>query len=125
MFSRENQKLETLIGAKSEITGELHVKGTLRVDGRVEGRLNAEWVIVGETGFVKGEITAKRIIVGGKVEGNLRGLELIEIKAKGQVLGDILAHKLAVNEGGRFNGRIEMKPEPEAALELEAAPQEG
>ena len=124
MFSRENQKLETLIGAKSEISGELNVKGTLRVDGRVEGRVNAEWVIIGETGFVKGEITGKRIIIGGKVEGNLRGLELIEIKSKGHVFGDILAHKLSVSEGGLFNGRIEMKSEPETALELDGRPQE-
>jgi cytoskeletal protein CcmA (bactofilin family) len=124
MFSRENHKLETLIGAKSNFRGELNVEGTLRVDGRVDGRLNADWVILGETGIVKGEITAKRIIVGGKVEGNLRGLELVEIKASGKVLGDILTHKFSITEGGEFNGKIEMKSEPEKALEFEAKPQE-
>ncbi len=124
MFSKENHKLETLIGAKSSLVGELEVKGTLRVDGRVEGRLSADWVILGETGFVKGEISAKKIIVGGKVEGNVRGFELVEIKAGGKLLGDILTHKLSIAEGGEFNGRIEMKSEPEKVLELVAKPQE-
>jgi len=108
MFSKDTQKLESLIGAHTDFQGELHVKGTLRVDGQVDGRLNAEWVILSETAVVKGEVTAKKIMVGGKVEGNLRAEEVVEIKAKGRVLGDIFTNKLSVMEGGEFNGKVEM-----------------
>jgi cytoskeletal protein CcmA (bactofilin family) len=108
MFSKDTQKLESLIGAHTDFQGELHAKGTLRVDGQVDGKLNAEWVILSETAVVKGEVTAKKIMVGGKVEGNLRAEEVVEIKAKGKVLGDIFTNKLSVMEGGEFNGKVEM-----------------
>ncbi len=108
MFSKNTQKLESLIGAHTDFQGELHVKGTLRVDGQVAGSLTAEWVILSETAVVKGEVTAKKIMVGGKVEGNLRAEEVVEIKSKGKVLGDIFTNKLSVMEGGEFNGKIEM-----------------
>jgi len=100
MFSKDTEKLESLIGANTDFQGELNVKGTLRVDGQVDGRLNAECVILSETAVVKGEVTAKKIIVGGKVEGNLRAQEILEIRAKGKVLGDIFTNKLSVMQGG-------------------------
>jgi cytoskeletal protein CcmA (bactofilin family) len=89
MFSKDTEKLESFIGAKTDFQGELNVKGTLRVDGRIDGRLNAECVILSETAVVKGEVMAKKIIVGGKVEGILRAQEILEINSTGKVLGDI------------------------------------
>ena len=85
------------------------MKGTLRVDGRVDGRVNADCVIVSETAVIKGEVTAKRIVVGGKIEGNLHAQEIVEIAASGKILGDIFTNKLSVMEGGEFNGKVEMK----------------
>ncbi len=125
MFAKDTEKLESLIGANTEFEGELRVKGTLRVDGQVDGRLNAEWVILSETALVKGEVTAKKIIVGGRMEGNLRAQEVVEIKAKGRVLGDIITNKLSVKEGGEFNGKIEMKESEKKVLEFEPKSAEG
>jgi cytoskeletal protein CcmA (bactofilin family) len=109
MFSKETDKLETFLGMNSSLKGELNVKGTLRIDGTVEGQLDADYVILSETGEVKGEIKAKKILIGGKMDGNVRAQELVEIKSKGKVFGDIFTPKLAIIEGGEFNGRIEMK----------------
>ena len=120
MFTKDTEKLESLIGANTDFRGELNVKGTLRVDGQVDGRLHAEWVILSETAIVKGEVTAKKIMVGGKVEGNLRAQEVVEIKAKGKVLGDIFTNKLSVKEGGEFNGKIEMKGTESNVLDFES-----
>ena len=58
MFSKNSDKMDSLIGARSEFQGEFVVKGTLRVDGRVDGRVNADCVIVSETAVIKGEVTA-------------------------------------------------------------------
>ena len=116
VFTNPNQKMETLIGVNTDFQGELNVHGTLRVDGRVEGKLNAESAIIGETAVVKGEITAKKIIVGGRIEGNLRAQEIVEIKAKGKVLGDIFTNKFSLIEGGEFNGKIEMNPDENKVL---------
>jgi cytoskeletal protein CcmA (bactofilin family) len=109
MFSKETDKLETFLGSNSSFNGELTVRGTLRIDGALEGQLDADCVILSETGEVKGEIKAKSILIGGKIDGNVRAQELVEIKSKGRVLGDIFTPKLAVIEGGEFNGKVEMK----------------
>ena len=109
MFSKETDKLETFLGTNSSLKGELNVRGTLRIDGTAEGQLDADYVILSETGEVKGEIKGKKILIGGKIDGNVHGQELVEIKSKGRVLGDIFTPKLAIIEGGEFNGKVEMK----------------
>ncbi len=119
MFSKETDKLDTYLGINSTFKGELTVRGTLRVDCTVEGKLDADNVILSESAQVKGEIKAKTIIVGGKIEGNVHAQELVEIKSKGKVFGDIFSPKLAIIEGGEFNGRVDMKKEESKVIELE------
>jgi cytoskeletal protein CcmA (bactofilin family) len=124
MFSKETDKLETFLGINSSFKGELNVKGTLRVDGTVEGQLDADYLILSESAEVKGEIRAKKIIIGGKMDGNVRAQELVEIKSKGKVLGDIFTPKLAIIEGAEFDGKVamkkvEMKKEESKVIELE------
>jgi len=109
MFSKETEKLGSFLGTDSSFNGKLNVKGTLRVDGVVEGQIDADYVILSETAEVKGEIKAKKIIIGGKIDGNARAQELVEIKSKGKVWGDIFTPKLTIIEGAEFNGKVEMK----------------
>ena len=104
--------------------GELNVKGTLRVDGSVEGRLNADCVILSEKAWVKGEIQGKKLVIGGSVEGNLRAQELVEIKSRGKVLGDISTPQFVVTEGARFNGKIQMEEEGAKVVDLPLKGQE-
>ncbi len=118
MFDKETDKLESFLGSNSNFKGELNVKGTLRVDGTVDGQLEADHVILSESAMVKGTIKAKKIIIGGKMEGNVSAQELVEIKSKGEVLGDIFTRKLTIIEGGEVNGKIEMKKEESNVIEL-------
>ena len=120
MFSKDPEKMETFLGGNSNFKGELNVKGTLRVDGLVEGRLEAECVILSERGLVKGEVKGRKLIIGGTVEGNLFAHELVEIKSKGRILGDIFTQKLTVSEGAEYNGRIEMKRQESKVIDLQA-----
>ncbi len=119
MFSKETDKLESFLGPNSNFKGELTVKGTLRVDGAVDGQLDADYVILGESAVVKGGIRARKIIVGGKIDGSLRAQELIEIKSNGKIFGDIFTQKLAIAEGGEFNGKVEMKKEESKVIGLD------
>ncbi len=118
MFNKKPDKLETFIGANSNFTGELNVEGTLRVDGMVAGRVNADYVVLSEISLVKGDITARRIIVGGRVEGNLKAQECVEIKSKGKIFGGILTNTFIVAEGAIFDGKIEMTIDESKALEF-------
>jgi cytoskeletal protein CcmA (bactofilin family) len=118
------EKLQSFLGSKSEFHGELKIKGVLRLDGAVTGKIEADQVILSETAFFKGEIIAKKIIVGGLVEGTLRASDLLEIGSKGRVNGDIFTNKLAVANGGQFNGRIDMNPDQSNVLDFESKSRE-
>jgi cytoskeletal protein CcmA (bactofilin family) len=120
MFGKEMEKLKSFLGSQSELHGELISKGVLRLDGVVTGKIQADQVILTETAFIKGDIIAKRIIVGGNVEGSLRATDLIEIGSKGRVNGEIYTNKLVVTEGGKFNGQIEMKTDRPNVLDFES-----
>ena len=115
MFGKSSAKLETVVGADSTIKGELAIKGTLRIDGAVEGDIRADWVIVGETGRIRGNVAARAMVVGGRVEGNLEASEIIEMKDKAQVFGEICTAKLSMSEGALFDGQSSMKKKKETS----------
>jgi cytoskeletal protein CcmA (bactofilin family) len=80
-------------------------------------------VILSESAVIQGDITAKKNIVKGKVEGNLRAQEILEIKDNGKVMGEIYTPKFSMVEGGKFNGKIEMKIEEGKVIEFETKSQ--
>jgi cytoskeletal protein CcmA (bactofilin family) len=107
----EPSKVETIIGPGATIKGEVHTRGTLRVDGNVEGKVNADGsVIVGEKGVVKAEINAGLVVIGGTVHGKVNGREKVEILSTGRLHGDVSTKpaKFVVAEGVIFEGRCTM-----------------
>ncbi len=104
MLFKKSNRLESLIGANSEMNGDMTVQGTLRIDGKFKGNINADWVVLGESGSITGDIQARCAVIGGTAKGNIRADELIEIKHTGQLSGDIYTKKLSVAEGGIFEG---------------------
>jgi cytoskeletal protein CcmA (bactofilin family) len=120
MFSKDVEKLKSFLGTQSEFQGELTSKGVLRIDGLISGKIQADQVILSETADIKGEIVAKRIIVGGKVDGCLRASDVVEITEKGKVKGEIYTNKFLVMVGAEFNGKIEMKPDKTKIIEFES-----
>ncbi|MBF0519085.1 MAG: polymer-forming cytoskeletal protein [Nitrospirae bacterium] len=118
MFNKKHDRIETLIEVNSEIKGIITLKGTLRVDGYFEGNVKADWVIVGEKGHIKGDMVASGVVVGGFAEGNIHASEYIEIMSKGRVLGDVDTQKLAILEGGLFEGHSKMHPGGKTEKEL-------
>ena len=119
MFNKKHDKIETLIGANTHITGKVELKGTLRVDGRFDGNVTADWVVIGGKGHVKGNVYANGVAIGGLMEGNVDAREYIEIMPSGKLLGDVLTLKLAIMEGGLFEGRSRMqKPDKKEGLSV-------
>ena len=98
------------IGKSITIRGDLSGNEDLVIEGNVEGKVEfpENQLTVGADGSVQAEITAKAVIVVGKVKGNIRGTERIEIQATGEVVGDVSAPRLVVAEGAVLNGSIEM-----------------
>ena len=119
MFFKKTEELEsfTLIGLNSHFRGDLSIKGEVRIEGIIHGLVNADAVALGQAGTVKGDITAKKIIVEGKVEGNLKAKEIIEVKSTGKVLGEIFTNKISIMEGGVINGKVETKMDESKIVE--------
>ena len=115
MFGKGSQKLETIVGNDTRIAGKVSVKGTIRIDGIVEGDVQADWVVVGETGKILGNTRTRGMVVGGSAEGNIEATETVELREKATMVGEIHAPKLAISEGAVFDGRARMKDDPEPA----------
>jgi len=98
-----------LIGHGTTVEGRVRSQGSVRVDGRVIGEVNAyQSVSIGASGEVEGNISAKSITVGGKVRGNLSAQEKLVFLEKATILGDIRAAKLVIDEGATFDGKCSM-----------------
>jgi cytoskeletal protein CcmA (bactofilin family) len=111
MFDKGSRSLETIIGKGSRFAGELSAEGTVRIDGIVEGNIQAHWVVVSGTGVVAGDTRAHGMIVGGKVRGSIEAAEIVELKGKAEVVGEIHAPKLTISAGALFDGQSKMRAE--------------
>jgi cytoskeletal protein CcmA (bactofilin family) len=95
-------------------------RGTLQVDGEVEGDVAGAEVIIGEQGKVTGTVAAERVIVRGKISGVIRGMT-VALQASARVEGDIHHMSLAIEQGAEFDGRCRRPGSPaELQLDLEA-----
>ncbi len=112
-------RMETIVGAESHFQGTIRSKGSIRIDGRVEGGVSADSVYVGEGGEIQGDITAKTIIVGGKVTGNIIASSTLELQLKCQVYGDLRTAQLIISEGAVFEGNCVMTTEKTKVIEVD------
>ena len=108
------------IGKSIVIKGEVSGSEDLTIEGQVEGKIELRDHIlsVGASGRVQAHIAAKAIVVHGQVTGNLTATEKVEIKENGAVDGDIVAPRVAIADGAKFRGSVDMRrDEPSTATE--------
>ena len=106
-----NERFDTLIGKTSEIYGRMVVGESLRFDGKVVGNIESEenskvTVAVGEDGEVVGDIFAYRVMIAGKVEGNIYATERVEFHQTAQVRGDVTYGSIGIEHGARVIGLV-------------------
>jgi cytoskeletal protein CcmA (bactofilin family) len=108
-----NKADTTIIGSSSKFDGTLNTSGVIRVDGYFSGELNVEGnLIVGENGYIKGNIKSDRDTIAGKVEGNIHCGGCIEITASGKLYGDIEEKNISIEDGAVFEGKCIMAQQP-------------
>ncbi len=101
---------DTVIGVEVQVKGNLHNKGSILINGHVEGEIKSdENVTVGEAATVNGPIIAKSILVSGSVTGTVEASEKTEIDPTGTISGDIKTKTLIVRDGAIFNGQCVME----------------
>jgi len=88
----------------STVEGTIRAKSDIRIDGTIKGKLFCESkVIIGPTGFVDGEIKCSNAVIEGRFNGQLSVSELLTIKEKAKIDGDVATDKLIVHSGAEFN----------------------
>ncbi len=99
----------TIIGAGTTITGDIESTGDIRIDGTLIGNVIARAkVLIGAEGNVEGAIRGRNADVLGKVTGQMDIKEVLQLRGKCNVDGDIFAGKLEVEPSATFNGRCHM-----------------
>jgi cytoskeletal protein CcmA (bactofilin family) len=114
------EKFDTLIGRHAEFEGNFRLNESIRIDGRVIGDVKSASdrsvsVVIGPTGEVVGDLVAHRVIVAGKVSGNIHALERVELHSECFVEGDIKYVSMAIEHGARVQGLMLHLGDPEGA----------
>ncbi|MGH7780409.1 MAG: bactofilin family protein [Candidatus Binataceae bacterium] len=96
----------------SKVSGKLSFEGPARIDGEVDGEINAkESIAIGESATVTAQIRAASVVVSGKMSGDIVATQRIEIRPSAKVIGNLSAPVLVVHEGAQFEGHCSMQPE--------------
>ncbi|MBZ5615170.1 MAG: polymer-forming cytoskeletal protein [Acidobacteriia bacterium] len=99
------------IGRSLVIKGEVTGAESLFIDGRVEGTITFpdNRVTVGRNGNVAANITAKEVVIMGKVHGNVDCADRLDIRSEGLLAGDVITHRISVEEGAILKGGVEVR----------------
>ncbi|MEM7700064.1 MAG: polymer-forming cytoskeletal protein [Verrucomicrobiota bacterium] len=96
---------KNILSSDVEIRGKLRFSNDLIIDGRIEGEVNSEGdLTVGENAVIDGNINTRSVVVFGKVHGNIKVTDRCELKQNAELSGDVVASKLAIEEGATFLG---------------------
>ena len=113
---RRESKMESIvnIGQSVEIKGTLTGNEDLTIEGMVDGKILVKDhnLTIGANGRITAEVHAKTVVVVGQVIGNITADDKVEIAPSGSVQGDVRAPRVAISDGAKFKGSIDMERKP-------------
>ena len=97
---------------------------SLYIDGKVEGAINlpGNRVTIGRNGQVGANITAREVVVLGKVRGNVSATDRVDIRAEGSLNGDVAAARISIEDGAFFKGGIDIRKADAKAAQSSGGP---
>ncbi len=109
--NKPQSRIDCLIGAGTDIHGNVAFSGGLRVDGHVRGNIIAlegkpSTVVLSEKARVEGEIRVSHVVINGAVVGPIIGAEYVELQPKAVVTGDVSYRKIEIHLGAVLQGRL-------------------
>lgn len=103
-------KISGFIDHDTEMVGDIKFKESFRIDGVFKGKILAgKALILGETAEVEADIEVDSLTINGRLKGNIKAKERIEIFSKGRVIGTVATPKLTIEEGAFFQGSCQME----------------
>ena len=103
--------IDTLIGVTTEMKGDITFNGGLRIDGKIKGNITARaddnsTLVLSENAMVTGDINVPHMVVNGKIKGNVRSVERLELQAKAEIIGDVSYKVLEIAAGAQVIGNL-------------------
>jgi cytoskeletal protein CcmA (bactofilin family) len=107
----KNANIDTLIGAKTRINGDVDFTGGLHLDGHINGNVKGDsktstFLSVSEHGCVEGSVIAPNVILNGIVKGDIDASNRVELGAKARVLGNVHYTLIETAVGAQINGKL-------------------
>jgi len=114
MFKRKptnEPTIDTLIGPKTRINGDVEFAGGLHLDGTINGNVTAEpgaeaFLSVSERGCIEGSVAAPSVVLNGTVNGDIEATRRVELGAKAKVLGNVSYEVIETAVGAQIQGRL-------------------
>ncbi|HUK23636.1 MAG TPA: polymer-forming cytoskeletal protein [Terriglobales bacterium] len=102
---------QATIGRSLVIKGEVTGAESLYIDGKIEGSINVadHRVTVGRNGTVTANITAREVVIMGKVKGNIQCTDRLDIRGEGVLTGDVLTQRISVEDGAVLKGSVQVR----------------
>lgn len=103
--------IDTLVGVTTELKGDITFGGGLRIDGKIKGNIIARaddnsTLVLSENAVVTGDVSVPHMIVNGKIKGNVRCVERLELQAKAEITGDVTYKVLEIAAGAQVVGNL-------------------
>ena len=119
--ARPSLHVDTLIGQRTTLRGDISFSGGLHIDGTVFGAVVAEAgaeaiLVVSEKGIIEGEVRSPHVVINGTVRGDIVAAERIELATQARVNGNIYYKILEMQAGAQVNGQIVREDEPRKQL---------
>jgi cytoskeletal protein CcmA (bactofilin family) len=107
--------IDTLIGARTELKGDIVFSGGLRIDGKLKGNITAKGdgnstLVLSENAEVVGNVTVPYVISNGAIKGTVRAVERLELQPKAEITGDVYYKVMEMALGAAINGNLVREP---------------
>jgi len=102
---------QATIGRSVVIKGEVSGTESLYIDGRIEGTVNFadHRITVGRNGSVAANISAREVVILGKVQGNIQCTDRLDIRSEGALTGDVITQRISVEDGAVLKGSVQVR----------------
>jgi len=93
------------------IKGEVSGTESLHIDGRIEGTVNLSEgrMTIGRDGSVAANISAREVVILGKVQGNIQCTDRLDIRSEGSLTGDVITQRISVEDGALLKGSVQVR----------------
>lgn len=114
---------KNILTSDVELTGTLKFDSEMIFDGKLDGEIISEGVLtLGKNAVIKGDVRTKTVIIHGTVNGNVTVQERCELKSNAELLGDLKAMRIIIEEGATFIGHSEVTPSQNASRGIASKP---